>query len=178
MPRRPERRRAGPAAPRIGLGADLHPLAPGRRLVLAGVEIPYARGLAGHSDADVLAHAVCDALLGALGRGEMGTRFPATDDRHRGRASLEFVREVMEDVRGDGFEVGNLDAVLFAEAPRLQPHLEAMRAGLAACLGCDAARVSIKAKRPEGIGALGRGEGLSAQAVVLLLPARPAARRP
>jgi 2-C-methyl-D-erythritol 2,4-cyclodiphosphate synthase len=160
-----------PRAPRIGLGLDRHPFAPGRRLVLGGVRIPAARGLAGHSDADVLAHAVCDALLGALGMPDMGIRFPATARRHRGRPSLEFVREVMRDVRRAGFDVGNLDAVLLAETPRLARRIPAMRRRLAKALGCAPAAVSVKAKRGEGLGWVGRSEGIAAQAVVLLWPA-------
>ena len=165
-----------PPAPglRIGCGADVHPLAAGRRLVLGGIAIAHERGLSGHSDADVLAHAICDALLGALGDPDMGARFPDTDEAHRGRSSLEFLREVMRDVRARGYAIVNLDAVVLAEAPRLQPHLEAMRAALAEALGCPAASVGVKAKRCEGIGAIGRKEGIAAQAVVLIGPAAPA----
>lgn len=156
--------------PRVGLGSDRHPFAPGRRLVLGGVTIPAARGLAGHSDADVLAHAVCDALLGALGMPDMGMRFPATDRRHRARPSLQFVEEVMEDVRRAGYRVGNLDAVLLAETPRLAGKLPGMRRRIARALGCTPAAVSVKAKRGEGLGWIGRSEGIAAQAVVLLWP--------
>jgi 2-C-methyl-D-erythritol 2,4-cyclodiphosphate synthase len=155
----------------------MHPLAPGRRLVLGGVAIPHDRGLAGHSDADVLAHAVCDAILGALGGPDMGTRFPDTDERHRGRGSLEFLREVAAEAAGRGYRIGNIDAVVVAEAPRLQPHFAAMRRLLAGALGCDEGRVSVKAKRCEGLGAVGRREGIGAQAVALLLPARTGGRR-
>lgn len=156
--------------PRIGLGLDRHPFATGRPLVLGGVRIPRARGLAGHSDADVLAHAVCDALLGALGMPDMGMRFPASDQRHRGRPSLEFVEEVMRDVRRAGLTVGNLDAVLLAETPPLAARLGGMRRRLAKALGCAPAAVSVKAKRGEGLGWIGRSEGIAAQAVVLLWP--------
>ena len=175
------RPRAGRAAPRpsgaalaaipplrVGCGADAHPLRPGRRLVLGGVEVPHTRGLAGHSDADVLSHAVCDALLGALGLPDMGVRFPADDPGHLGRSSLRFLEDVMRDARRLGFEIVNVDAVVLAEAPRLQPHVEAMRSTLAATLGVSAGRVSVKAKRVEGLGAIGRQEGIMAQAVVLL----------
>jgi len=166
-----------PRAPglRIGCGADVHPLAAGRRLVLGGIIIPHERGLSGHSDADVLAHAICDAVLGALGDPDMGVRFPDSDEAHRGRSSLEFLREVMSDARSRGYAIVNLDAVVLAEAPRLQPHLEAMRTALAEALGCPAASVGVKAKRCEGIGAVGRKEGIAAQAVVLLGPAVPVA---
>lgn len=153
---------------RIGCGADVHPLAPGRRLVLGGVEIAHRAGLAGHSDADVLAHALCDALLGALGLPDMGTRFPDTDERLRGRSSLWFLKEVMAEVRTAGYAIVNLDSVVLAEAPRLGPHIEAMRRVLAGTLGCAPSCVGIKAKSCEGIGSVGRGEGIVAQAVVLL----------
>lgn len=156
---------------RIGCGADVHPLAPGRSLVLGGVSIPHDRGLLGHSDADVLAHAVCDALLGALALPDMGARFPDTDERLRGRSSLLFLTEVMRDVRDRGFDIVNLDSVVLAEAPRLHSHLEAMRERIAAALGCPASRVGVKAKRFEGLGTVGRREGIMAQAVVLLGPA-------
>jgi len=181
MRRRPARTRSRRAAPgsgaagapapprlRIGCGADAHPLRPGRRLVLGGVEIPHPRGLAGHSDADVLSHAVCDALLGALGLPDMGARFPALDPEYLGRSSLWFLEDVMREVRARGFEIVNVDAVVLAEAPRLQPHIEAMRAALAAALRAPGGSVSVKAKRLEGLGAVGRQEGIMAQAVVLL----------
>ena len=153
---------------RVGIGADVHPLGLGRRLVLGGVEIRHDRGLAGHSDADVLAHAVCDAVLGALGLPDMGSRFPETDERYRGASSLRFVEEAAAEARGHGFEIVNVDAVILAEAPRLQPHLAAMGENLARALGCEASRVSVKVKRPEGLGAIGRREGMMAQAVTLL----------
>ncbi len=179
QPARP-RPRAGAGSPaseesgvglRIGCGADVHPLAPGRSLTLGGVSIPHHRRLQGHSDADVLAHAVCDALLGALALPDMGTRFPDTDERLRGRSSLLFLTEVMKEARDRGFDIVNLDSVVLAEAPRLQPHLESMRERIAAALGCPASRVGVKAKRFEGLGAVGRREGIMAQAVVLLGPA-------
>lgn len=157
--------------PRIGLGTDLHPFDPARRLVLGGVRIAGAAGLAGHSDADVLAHAVCDALLGAIGLPDMGERFKDSDRRWRGRASLFFVRDAMREVRGRGLAVGNLDAVLLAETPRLAPHIPAMRRNLARALGCAADDVSVKPKRGEGLGFVGRGLGMAAQAIVLLVPA-------
>ena len=161
---------AGPERPllRVGIGADAHPLRPGRRLVLGGVEIQHPSGLAGHSDADVLSHAVCDALLGALGLEDMGARFPDSDETLRGRPSLWFLEEVMREARSRGFEIVNVDAVILAEAPRLQPHLPAMRRALAAALGVPLDSVSVKAKRLEGLGAVGRREGIMAQAVALL----------
>ena len=135
--------------------------------------IPHASGLAGHSDADVLTHAICDALLGALGLPDLGARFPDDDERNRGRSSLSFLENVMPEVRGRGFAILNLDTVLLAEAPRLQPHLEAMRRSLATALGCAEASIGLKAKRCEGLGAIGRGEGMMAPAVVLLGAAGP-----
>ncbi len=173
-PRAPRQTRSRPAggaglpAFRIGCGADIHPLVPGRRLVLGGVEIPHERGLRGHSDADVLSHALCDALLGALGLPDMGARFPDSDERFHGRSSLAFLEEVMAEIRGRGFEIVNVDTVVLAEVPRLQPHLLAMREHLARALGCPLQAVGVKAKRFEGIGAVGRKEGIMAQAVVLL----------
>jgi len=153
---------------RVGCGVDAHPLRPGRRLVLGGVEIPHPRGLAGHSDADVLSHAVCDALLGALGLEDMGARFPDSDETLRGRPSLWFLEEVMREARTRGFEIVNVDTVILAEAPRLQPHIAAMRKMLAAALGVSVDSVTVKAKRLEGMGAVGRQEGIMAQAIALL----------
>jgi 2-C-methyl-D-erythritol 2,4-cyclodiphosphate synthase len=165
--------------PRIGLGVDRHAFDRARRLTLGGVAIPGAPGLRGHSDADVLAHAVCDALLGALGLPDMGMRFKDTDRRWRGRSSLFFIRDAMRDVRRRGLAVGNLDSVLLAETPRLAPHIAAMRRRLSGALGCDPAVVSVKPKRGEGLGFVGRREGMAAQAIVLLIPAAsaPAAKR-
>ena len=171
--RRRQRRPATGAPFRVGCGFDVHPFDPGRRLVLGGVRLKGRAGLRGHSDADVLAHAVCDALLGAMGLPDMGIRFPASDPRHAGRSSLAFLRDVMREARGRGFRLGNLDTVLLAETPRLAPHLLEMRRRLATTLGCDAAEVSVKAKRFEGLGAVGRREGIAAQAVVLLQVVRP-----
>ncbi|MEK7283766.1 MAG: 2-C-methyl-D-erythritol 2,4-cyclodiphosphate synthase [Acidobacteriota bacterium] len=153
---------------RVGCGLDAHALLPGRRLVLGGVEIPHSRGLAGHSDADVLSHAICDALLGALGLPDMGARFPDTDESLRGRSSLFFLQDVMKEARARGFEIVNVDAVVLAEAPRLQRHLETIRASVASALEVAPSRVGLKAKRLEGLGAVGRQEGIMAQAVALL----------
>jgi 2-C-methyl-D-erythritol 2,4-cyclodiphosphate synthase len=169
--RRVAPRSGGAEGWRVGCGLDVHPTAPGRTLVLGGVEVPHERGLAGHSDADVLTHAICDAVLGALGLPDLGARYPATDERHRGRASLEFLSEIAAEARARGYAVVNADAILLADAPRLQPHLGVIRARLAAALGCDESRVSVKAKRAEGVGSVGRREGMMAQAVVLLGPA-------
>jgi 2-C-methyl-D-erythritol 2,4-cyclodiphosphate synthase len=161
----------------VGCGLDVHPLRPGRTLVLGGVIVPHHRGLAGHSDADVLSHAICDAVLGALGLADMGTRFPDTEPEYRGRSSLFFLREAAREVRMRRRRILNVDAAILAESPRLGPHLEAMRSQIADALGCPVASIGLKAKRSEGIGAVGRGEGMMAQAVVLLGGAGRPARR-
>jgi 2-C-methyl-D-erythritol 2,4-cyclodiphosphate synthase len=153
---------------RVGLGFDIHPFAAGRPLVLGGVEVPAERGLGGHSDADALAHAVADALLGALALGDLGRRFPDTDPRYQGVSSLALLAEVVAGLRARGGRVVNVDATVVAEAPRLLSHLDAMRARLAETLDVPPDRVSVKAKRAEGLGALGRREGVAALAVALV----------
>ena len=153
---------------RVGLGFDVHPLADGRALVLGGVEVPAARGLSGHSDADVLTHAVADALLGALALGDLGQHFPDSDPRYRGISSLRLLGEVVERVRGHGGRIVNVDATVVAEAPRLAGWLDAMRTTLAETLGLAVDRVSVKAKRAERLGALGREEGIAAMVVALV----------
>jgi 2-C-methyl-D-erythritol 2,4-cyclodiphosphate synthase len=157
------------AAVRIGQGVDAHALAPGRPLVLGGVAIPHDRGLAGHSDGDVLLHAVASALLGALGDGDLGTHFPSSDPSLAGIASGEIVRRVMARVRAAGFALGNVDATVIAEAPRLAPHVGAMRASLAHLVDATEASVNVKVTSSDGLGALGRREGIAASAVVLLV---------
>jgi 2-C-methyl-D-erythritol 2,4-cyclodiphosphate synthase len=164
------RRAAARVGIRVGLGIDVHPFAAGRPLILGGVRIDHDRGLLGHSDADVLAHAICDAYLGAMSLPDMGTRFPDTDPRLAGRSSLVFLREVAAEARARGYALVNLDAVLLAEAPRMQPHLEAIRETLAEALGCSSGAVGVKVKRSEGLGSIGRQEGILAQAIVLLGP--------
>jgi 2-C-methyl-D-erythritol 2,4-cyclodiphosphate synthase len=153
---------------RVGLGVDVHPFSPGRPLVLGGVEVPADRGLAGHSDGDALTHAVADALLGALGLGDLGQHFPDSDPRYAGISSLRLLADVLDRVRARGGRVVNVDATLVAEGPRLAGWLEAMRGRLAATLGLATDRVSVKAKRAEGLGALGRHEGIAAVAVALV----------
>jgi 2-C-methyl-D-erythritol 4-phosphate cytidylyltransferase/2-C-methyl-D-erythritol 2,4-cyclodiphosphate synthase len=153
---------------RIGHGIDYHRLVEGRRLILGGVEIPYERGLAGHSDADVLSHAVCDAVLGAAGLGDIGRHFPDTDPSNRDRSSLEFLREVKGKIEAAGWRIRNVDATLLAQQPRLAPHMPAMRKNIAESLGLDTEEVNIKATTTEGLNAEGRGEGMSAQAIALL----------
>jgi 2-C-methyl-D-erythritol 2,4-cyclodiphosphate synthase len=153
---------------RIGQGWDVHPLVPGRRLVLGGVEIPAERGLDGHSDADVLAHAVGDALLGAIGAGDLGRHFPSSDERWRGASGARLLAAVCEELARAGFAIINVDATVIAEQPRLAPWAEALRKGLAAQLALDESRVNVKLKSADGLGALGRGEGIAAQAVALV----------
>jgi 2-C-methyl-D-erythritol 2,4-cyclodiphosphate synthase len=153
---------------RVGLGFDVHPLTAGRALVLGGVEVPADRGLAGHSDADVLTHAVADALLGALGLGDLGQHFPDTDPRYRGISSLQLLGEVAGRVRARGGRVVNVDATIVAEGPRLAGFLDRMRARLAETLALGVDRVSVKVKRAERLGALGRHEGIAALAVALV----------
>jgi 2-C-methyl-D-erythritol 2,4-cyclodiphosphate synthase len=151
---------------RVGFGFDLHPLAPGRPLVLGGVTVDFDRGLAGHSDADVLSHAVGEALLGALALGDLGRHFPDTDPRYRGVSSLRLLRNVVELVTARGGRLVNVDATVLAQAPRLAPLLPEMAKRLADTLGLEVDRVSVKAKSPEGLGLVGRQEGMAAMAVV------------
>jgi 2-C-methyl-D-erythritol 2,4-cyclodiphosphate synthase len=151
---------------RVGLGFDLHPLVEGRPLVLGGVTVDSDRGLSGHSDADVLAHAVGEALLGALALGDLGRHFPDTDSRYRGISSLTLLREVMALVAARGGRLVNVDATVLAQAPRLAPLLPEMAKRLADTLGVSVEAVSVKAKSPEGLGLLGRREGIAAMAVV------------
>jgi 2-C-methyl-D-erythritol 2,4-cyclodiphosphate synthase len=153
---------------RIGIGYDIHRLVDGRKLLLAGVEIPYPKGLLGHSDADVLAHAVCDALLGAAALGDIGTHFPDTDPHWQGASSLDFLRHALSLVREKGYRLMNLDATVVAERPKLKPFIQAMREHLAAVLEIEVDRVSVKAKTNEGLDAIGGGEAMAAQAVVLI----------
>jgi 2-C-methyl-D-erythritol 2,4-cyclodiphosphate synthase len=151
---------------RVGFGFDLHPFAVGRLLVLGGVTVEFDRGLAGHSDADVLSHAVGEALLGALALGDLGRHFPDTDPRYRGISSLTLLRHVVELVTRRGGRLVNVDATVLAEAPRLAPLLPEMAKRLADVLGLEIDRVNVKAKSPEGLGLLGRQEGMAAMAVV------------
>ncbi|MCB1872738.1 MAG: 2-C-methyl-D-erythritol 2,4-cyclodiphosphate synthase [Gammaproteobacteria bacterium] len=154
---------------RVGQGYDAHKFAPGRRLVLGGVEISYHLGLAAHSDGDVLMHAICDALLGAAGLRDIGHHFPDSSDEFKNVDSRILLRTVREKIREMKLHVGNLDATLVAQMPRLSPYIDTMRIRIAADLKVDAARVNVKATTTEGMGFTGRGEGIAAQAVVLLL---------
>jgi 2-C-methyl-D-erythritol 2,4-cyclodiphosphate synthase len=148
-----------------GIGYDCHPLVEGRRLVLGGVEVPHARGLAGHSDADVLTHAIVDALLGAAGLGDIGQLFPDTDERFRDADSLDLARQAVALVRERGYEPVNVDATVILEAPKLAPHRDSIRRSVAGALGLAPERVSVKATTSEGMGFVGRGEGAAAIAV-------------
>jgi 2-C-methyl-D-erythritol 4-phosphate cytidylyltransferase/2-C-methyl-D-erythritol 2,4-cyclodiphosphate synthase len=153
---------------RVGWGYDIHRLVPGRPLWLGGVCIPFEKGLAGHSDADALLHAIADALLGALNAGDLGQHFPDTDERYRDAASLDLLRQVAELMRQEGYAVGNVDAMILAEAPRLAPYRAAMQECIAAALRCAPEQISLKATTCEGLGAIGAGQGIAAQAVVIL----------
>jgi 2-C-methyl-D-erythritol 2,4-cyclodiphosphate synthase len=153
---------------RIGQGFDVHALVPGRRLVIGGVEIPHDRGLLGHSDADVLLHAICDALLGAAALGDIGRHFPDSDPRYKGIDSRELLRHVAGLLKERGFRPGNVDATIIAQAPRMAPHIPAMVAHIAADLGIDPGRVNVKATTTEELGFTGRGEGIAAQAICLV----------
>ena len=153
---------------RVGSGFDFHAFAEGRKLFLGGVEIPCERGLIGHSDADALLHAVCDALLGAAGMPDIGSYFPDTDERYRDVSSLVLLEKVYRLVRGKGFAVGHVDVTVLAEAPRLRPFVEAIKANLGRVLYLSPEEVGVKATTMEGKGAIGRAEGIAVYAVVLL----------
>jgi 2-C-methyl-D-erythritol 2,4-cyclodiphosphate synthase len=153
---------------RIGHGFDAHRLVAGRVLRLGGIEVPHGRGLEGHSDGDCVLHAVCDALLGAAGEGDMGRHFPSREPRWRGVESRVFLEEVRRLVDAAGYAVVNLDVTVVAQEPVMAPHLEPMRAAIARTLGVETGRVSVKAKSTDHLGALGRGEGIAALATVLL----------
>jgi 2-C-methyl-D-erythritol 2,4-cyclodiphosphate synthase len=153
---------------RVGIGFDAHAFADGRRLILAGVEIPAERGLEGHSDADLVSHAVTDALLGAAGMEDIGHLFPSGDPALLGAASIDLLRHAWEQVRTHGWELVNVDAIVIMQAPRIAPHREAMRAALAAALAAPVERVTVRASTTDHLGFTGRGEGAACQAVALL----------
>lgn len=153
---------------RVGQGYDVHALVPGRRLVIGGVEIAHTHGLLGHSDADVLAHAITDALLGAAALGDIGRHFPDTDERFRGADSITLLREAAGRVRGAGYEIGNVDATVIAQAPKLAAHIPAMVGRIAGALGVSVDRVNVKARTTERLGFAGRGEGIAAEAIALV----------
>ncbi len=155
---------------RTGIGFDTHRLVEGRKLVLGGVEIAHVLGLLGHSDADVLAHAIMDALLGAIADGDIGQHFPDTDAKWKDADSLKLLEAVAKRVRAQGWEVVNVDATVLAERPKLMPHIPAMRERLAQAMGVEVGAVSVKATTVEGLGAIGRQEGISAMAVATVRP--------
>lgn len=156
---------------RIGQSTDIHRFAENRKLVLGGVEIPYEKGLLGHSDADALTHAVAEAILGALALGDLGHHFPDTDPKWEGVNSLIILKEVGKMMKDLGYRIGNIDSLILIEKPKMAPHIEKMRYNFAEALDCDISRVSVKATRGEGLGFVGRQEGVLAQAVVLLVEA-------
>ncbi|HET7289830.1 MAG TPA: 2-C-methyl-D-erythritol 2,4-cyclodiphosphate synthase [Thermodesulfobacteriota bacterium] len=156
---------------RIGFGFDAHKFSEGRKLMLGGLEIPFGLGLSGHSDADVLTHAICDALLGALGDGDIGTHFPDSDPRYKGVSSLSFLREITHMLKRGGYEVGNIDCVIVCEKPRIAPHIQAIKDSLSQVMGLPGNRIGIKATTTDGMGFTGRGEGIASYAVALIKPA-------
>ena len=158
------------AAPqlRVGEGWDTHALVPGRKLVLGGVEIPFERGLLGHSDADALLHAITDAVLGAAGLGDIGRHFPDTDERFRGADSMVLLAEAAARARKEGWQIANVDSTVVAQAPKLAPHIERMRARIGEALGLPPGQVNVKAKTAEKLGPVGMGQSIEARAVVLL----------
>jgi 2-C-methyl-D-erythritol 2,4-cyclodiphosphate synthase len=153
---------------RIGHGYDVHRLVEGRKLILGGVDIPYESGLLGHSDADVLLHAISDAILGAIGEGDIGRHFPDTDPRYKGADSLMLLAHVMKLAQDKGYRLGNVDATIVAQRPKLAPHIPMMRENIAAVLGGDLERVNVKATTTEELGFAGRGEGIAAYSVALM----------
>lgn len=153
---------------RIGMGYDVHRLVSGRKLVLGGVTIPFEKGLMGHSDADVLVHAVCDALLGAAGLGDIGLHFPDTDPKFKDINSLKLLSQTVDLVRSNGYEILNIDTTIFAERPKLAPYRTAMQLNLAQTLNVDASLINVKATTAEGLGFIGSGEGIAAMSVVLV----------
>ena len=151
-----------------GIGYDLHPLVEGRKLMIGGIEVPFEKGSQGHSDGDVLCHAICDALLGAAGLGDIGTHFPDTDPKWKGAASLIFLEHIRGLLANSRFRIVNIDAIVVCERPKLGPHFPAMRAALAKALGIASGEINLKAKTNEGVDAIGRGEAIAAHAIVTL----------
>ena len=158
---------------RVGLGYDVHRLVSGRKLILGGVTIPFDKGLLGHSDADVLLHAVCDALLGAAAMGDIGEHFPDTDPQHKDACSLDLLATVYQYVKDRGLTLVNLDATVFAQAPKLSPYKQQMVLCMARCLDVEHQRINLKATTTEGLGTIGRGHGIAAMCVVLLESTNP-----
>lgn len=153
---------------RIGQSIDIHQLVEGRKLILGGVEIPYEKGLKGHSDADVLLHAIIESIIGALGEGDIGKHFPDTDDRYKGISSIILLEETYKLMNEKGYKIGNVDAIIMTEQPKMAPHIPTMRNNIAKALHCDVTQINVKATRGEKLGFVGRGEGIVSQAVCLL----------
>lgn len=153
---------------RIGLGYDVHKLVKNRDLILGGVNIPYEKGLLGHSDADVLIHAIMDSLLGAAALGDIGKHFPDTDEKYKGASSIELLRQVGLLIKENGYMIGNIDATIIAQKPKMAPHIESMRSNIAIALGITVNQINIKATTEEGLGFTGAGEGISSQSICLL----------
>lgn len=153
---------------RVGTGWDVHKLVKGRELVIGGIKIPHQKGLSGHSDADVLAHAIMDALLGASCLGDIGQHFPPTDKKYKGISSMELMKKVASSVRSAGFRILNIDSTVIAESPKISPHTKKMSASVARALGVPASLINIKSKTEEGLGYIGKGKAIAAQAVCLL----------
>ncbi len=153
---------------RIGQSIDIHQLVEGRKLILGGVEIPYEKGLKGHSDADVLLHAIIESIIGALGEGDIGKHFPDTDDRYKGISSMILLEETYKLMNEKGYKIGNVDAIIMTEQPKMAPHIPTMRYNIAKALHCDVTQINVKATRGEKLGFVGRGEGIVSQAVCLL----------
>jgi 2-C-methyl-D-erythritol 2,4-cyclodiphosphate synthase len=153
---------------RVGCGWDIHPLVNGRKLILGGLEIPHHKGLDGHSDSDALVHAICDALLGAMGEGDLGRHYPSSDQRYKDVSSLKLLEDVMEKLRAKGYRLANVDSTIVAQVPRLSPYLAAMQKTIAGVLQVDPDLVNVKVKSGEGLDAVGREEAIAAQAVCLI----------
>ncbi len=155
---------------RIGYGYDVHPLGPGRKLILGGIDIPHSKGLLGHSDSDVLVHAICDALLGAMGEGDLGRHYPSSNQRYKGISSLKLLEDVVSKLTAKGYRIGNIDTVIVAQAPRLGPYLVAMQKKIAEVAGIEPELINVKVKSGEGLDAVGKEEGMTAHAVCLIEP--------
>ncbi|HNP81882.1 MAG TPA: 2-C-methyl-D-erythritol 2,4-cyclodiphosphate synthase [Nitrospira sp.] len=155
-------------AVRVGCGWDIHPMVTGRKLILGGLEIPHHKGLQGHSDSDALVHAICDALLGAMGEGDLGRHYPSSDQRFKNISSLKLLEDVVQKLRAKGYRLANVDSTIIAQAPRLSPHLAAMQKIIAGVLEVDPDLVNVKVKSGEGLDAVGREEAIAAQAVCLI----------
>ena len=153
---------------RIGIGYDVHKLTENRTLIIGGVEIPFEKGLLGHSDADVLLHAIADALFGAAALGDIGSHFPDTDEKYKGADSLKLLSETVKILKENGYKIGNIDSIIVAQAPKMRPHIDKMRENIATACGVDLSKISVKATTEEWLGFTGSGEGISAKAVALI----------